>query len=160
MSDVRERGGRRRKAIQAFKAKLNARRTLSERLADWLTTSFGTVTFFVVNALFFFGWIALNTIDPYPYNFLTMVVSLEAIFLAIIVLISQNRESKITELREEIELYVNTYAESEITKVLHLVVQLLEKQGIDVSKDTELQAMLKSLNEEEIGAEIEKQLKM
>ena len=160
MSDTQEvRSARRRKAIQSFKAKLNARRTATEKLADWLTTSFGTITFFTVNAVFFFIWIAFNTVDPYPFNFLTMVVSLEAIFLAIIVLISQNREARITELREEVELYVNTQAESEITKMLHLVVQLLEKNGIDVSGDKELQSMLKSLNEDEIGAELEKQLK-
>lgn len=153
------RSARRRKAIQSFKAKLNARRTLTERLADWLTSSFGTVTFFVLNAVFFAGWIALNTVDPYPFNFLTMVVSLEAIFLAIIVLISQNREARVTELREEIELYVNTYAENEITKILHLMTLLLEKNGIDVSADKELQAMLKTLREDDIGAELEKQLK-
>ncbi len=156
---------RRRSALHSFKAKLNARRTLSEKVADWLTTSFGTVWFFTVNAVFFFVWIILNTgltsvvpFDPYPFGFLTMVVSLEAIFLAVIVLISQNRETKISELREEIELYVNTYAENEITKVMYLVTLLLEKNGIDVSQDTELQSMLKSLRPDEIERELEKQL--
>lgn len=160
-----DRSARRRKAIQSFKAKQNARRTVSERLADWLTRSFGTVLFFEFNALFFFVWIIINMgitpivpFDPYPFGFLTMVVSLEAIFLAVIVLISQNREAKLTELREEIELYINTYAESEITKVLHLVTLLLEKQGIDVSDDKELQTMLKSLREDDIEKELERQL--
>ena len=159
MGDTLGRSARRRKAIQSFKAKLNARRTTAERLADWLTTSFGTVTFLVANVLFFVLWIAFNAVDPYPFSFLTMVVSLEAIFLAVIVLISQNRAGKITELREEIELYINTYAESEITKILYLLTLLLEKQGIDVSADHELEAMLKSLREDDIGAELEKQLK-
>lgn len=154
MTDI----ARRRNAIQSFKAKSNARRTSFEKLADWLTTSFGTVTFFLLNALVFGLWIGFNTIDPFPYNFLTMAVSLEAIFLSIIVLISQNRETKITELREEIELYINTYAESEITKILHLLTQLSEKAGIDLSKDKELQSMLKSLSEDAIAKELEKQL--
>lgn len=149
---------RRRNAIQSFKAKINARRTTFEKLADWLTTSFGTITFFLINAACFFAWITFNTVDPYPFNFLTMVVSLEAIFLSIIVLISQNRETKITELREEIELYINTYAESEITKMLHLLTLLSEKAGIDLSKDKELQGMLKSLSEDTIAKELEKQL--
>ena len=137
---------------------MNARRSASEKLADWLTSSFGTVTFLVGNVLFFVLWIAFNAVDPYPYSFLTMVVSLEAIFLAVIVLISQNREGKVTELREEIELYINTYAESEITKVMHLLTLLLEKQGIDVSADKELQSMLKSLREDDIEEELGKQL--
>jgi uncharacterized membrane protein len=154
MTDI----SRRRNAIQSFKAKINARRTSFEKLADWLTTSFGTITFFLINAACFFAWIAFNTVDPYPFNFLTMVVSLEAIFLSIIVLISQNRETKITELREEIELYINTYAESEITKILHLLTQLSEKAGIDLTNDKELQSMLKSLSEDAIAKELEKQL--
>lgn len=159
------RSARRRKAIESFKAKVDARRTFSERLADWLTTSFGTVWFFTVNALFFFVWIIINTgltpitaFDPYPFGFLTMVVSLEAIFLAIIVLISQNRGAKISELREEIELYINTVAENEVTKTLHLVTLLLDKAGIDVSTDKELHTMLKTLNEDDIEKELEKQL--
>jgi uncharacterized membrane protein len=137
---------------------VDARRSTFERLADWLTTSFGTVTFFLLNAAAFVLWIVFNTIDPFPYNFLTMSVSLEAIFLSIIVLISQNRAGKVSELREEIELYINTVAESEVTKLLHLMTLSLEKQGVDVSGDKELSRMLKSLNEDDIGAELEKQL--
>ena len=157
-----ERIARRRKAIHSFKAKQNARRSVSEKLADWLTSSFGTVTFLVANAIFFAVWIAWNSgpaaLDPYPFGFLTMVVSLEAIFLSVIVLIYQNRETKITELREEIELYINTYAESELTKALHLLKLLLEKNGIDVSEDKELHKMLKSLRSDEIEAELEAEL--
>jgi uncharacterized membrane protein len=157
-----ERVARRRRAIKSLKAKINARRSVSEKLADWLTTSFGTVVFFVLNALFFVVWIFLNlgpnAFDPYPFGFLTMVVSLEAIFLSIIVLISQNREGKISELREEIELYINTYAEAEVTKIMHLLVLLLEKNGIDVSNDKELHSMLKSLRSDQIEEDLESQL--
>ena len=137
---------------------------MSERVADWLTTSFGTMFFLLLNAVFFFVWIVLNTapgithFDPYPFGFLTMVVSLEAIFLAIVVLISQNREARIAELREEIELYISTYAETEITKLLHMTAQLLEKQGVDVKADKELQSMLKRLESGELEHELEKQL--
>lgn len=164
-SSALEKLSRRRNAIQSFKARADAKRTATEKLADWLTLSFGTVAFLALNALFFAVWILWNTgiipfpvIDAYPFGLLTMVVSLEAIFLAIIVLISQNREARVAELREEVELYINTYAESEITKLIHLQMFLLKKNGIDVSKDKELQDMLKSLESEEIEAELEKQL--
>src|SRR5687768_109734 len=120
----------RRRVIKSFKAKADAKRTPAEKFADWLTTKFGSVTFLAVNALWFVTWILINTgkvpviapFDPYPFGFLTMVVSLEAIFLAIIVLISQNREARIGELREEIELQISTISESELTKLIGLMV--------------------------------------
>jgi uncharacterized membrane protein len=156
----------RRRTIRSFKAKANARRSTSERFADFLTRAFGTTWFFVANALFFVFWILWNTdmipgmtsIDPFPFGFLTMVVSLEAIFLAIVVLISQNREARIAELREEVELYINTYAENEITKLLYLQGLLLKKHGVDISEDIEVQEMLKNLEADKIEHELEKQL--
>ncbi|OGI63482.1 hypothetical protein A2914_01545 [Candidatus Nomurabacteria bacterium RIFCSPLOWO2_01_FULL_41_21] len=157
---------RKKNAIRSLKAKMNARRTRTEKFADWLTNSFGTTFFLVCNFVLFLVWIILNTnvisnvkpFDPFPFSFLTMVVSLEAIFLSVIVLISQNRENKINELREEIELYINTYTESEITKLIYLQTLLLQKNGIDVSADKEVQAMLKDLESDEIEKELEKQL--
>ncbi len=162
----KEKAERRKSAIQSFKAKANAKRTSSDRIADWFTASFGTVWFFTINAVFFAVWIIINVggipgvpvFDPYPFGMLTMVVSLEAIFLAIIVLISQNRESRIAELREEMQLYINTYAESEITKVMYLQTLLLKKSGIDIGTDTEVRDMLKRLEADKIEEELEKQL--
>lgn len=137
-----------------------------DHLADLLTASFGTISFLFVNAAFFFGWIVwnmglipgLSPIDPFPFGLLTMVVSLEAIFLAIVVLISQNREARIAELREEVELYISTYAENEVTKVMYLLTLLLEKNGIDMSADADLKEMLESVDSEVIERELEKQL--
>ena len=157
---------RRRRVISSFKARANAKRSLVDKIADGLTISFGTVFFLALNATFFAIWIiwnigfvpGLTIIDPFPFGLLTMVVSLEAIFLAIIVLISQNRESRIAELREEVELYIDTYAESEVTKLIYLQVLLLEKNGIDISNDKEVQEMLKNLESDEIEEELEKQL--
>ncbi|MBP6946148.1 MAG: DUF1003 domain-containing protein [Candidatus Pacebacteria bacterium] len=165
-SSHHERVSRRRTAIQSFKARANAKRNLADKIADWLTESFGTVFFLGLNGIFFLFWITWNSgvfphipvRDPFPFGLLTMVVSLEAIFLAIVVLISQNRETKIAELREEVELYINTYAESEITKLIYLQTLLLEKSGIDISKDTELQEMLKTLESDAIEDELQRQL--
>ena len=161
-----DRVSRRRNAISSFKTRANAKRSTVDKIADGLTASFGTVFFLVLNAVFFAVWIICNIgfipgltiIDPFPFGLLTMVVSLEAIFLAIIVLISQNRESRIAELREEVELYINTYAESEITKLIYLQTLLLEKNGIDISSDTEVQGMLKNLESDVIEEELKKQL--
>lgn len=157
---------KRRKAIKSFKAKADAKRSSAERFADWLTSKLGSVTFLAINATWFTSWILINTgkipaiepFDPYPFGFLTMIVSLEAIFLAIIVLISQNREAKVAELREEIELQINTVAESELTKLIKLTVVLLEKQGITVDEDPELKKMLKPIDNAAIQRELEKEL--
>jgi uncharacterized membrane protein len=157
---------KRRSTIKSFKAKLDSKRTFWDRTADLLTALFGTVPFLVLNAAFFAFWIFWNTdlipgmppIDPFPFGLLTMVVSLEAIFLAIIVLISQNREARVAELREEVELYINTYAENEITKVMYLLTLLLEKNGIDLSKDEDLKDMLQSVDSDVVEDELERQL--
>ncbi len=156
----------RRNTIRSFKARANANRTFADKTADFLTAAFGTITFFSLNLLFFVFWFAWNLnqipgltpIDPFPFGLLTVVVSLEAIFLAIIVLISQNRAARIAELREEMDLYINTFSEAEITKIIYLQTLLLEKHGIDLSKDKELQIMLKSLESDKIERELEKQL--
>jgi uncharacterized membrane protein len=155
-----------RSRIRSFKAKISARRTVLEKFADFLTSSFGTVTFLVINAAIFAAWIAWNTgqisglriVDPFPFGLLTMAVSLEAIMLAIIVLISQNREARIADLREEVELYINTYSEYEITKAMYILTLIAEKNGIDLSNDPDLDEMLGNIESDEVERELEKQL--
>jgi uncharacterized membrane protein len=157
----------RRHVYNSFEAKANRDRTLSERIADQLTSSLGSMLFLILNALWFGIWITLNTgliptirpFDPFPFGLLTMIVSLEAIFLAIIVLISQNRAAKIDDLREEIGLQITTIAEEEITKIMELQVLLLKKQGLDISKDEELQQMLEPVDPNQIERSLKNQIK-
>ncbi|MEK7602936.1 MAG: DUF1003 domain-containing protein [Patescibacteria group bacterium] len=151
--------------LKTFKAKADAKRTPAEKFADFLTTKFGSVVFLGLNATWFIIWILINTsklpiidpFDPYPFGFLTMVVSLEAIFLAIIVLISQNREARIGELREEIELQVSTIAEGELTKLINLMVALMEKEGVKID-DPELRKMLKPVDQPKLEKQLENEL--
>lgn len=130
-----------------------------------MTSRFGTVEFFTLNAAWFLvwilwnvGWLGLKPFDPYPFGFLTMVVSLEAIFLSVIVLISQNRAAHIADVREEVELEISVLNESETTKVMSLLCLLLEKHGIDVSKDAELARMLRPTEESDLEKIIESEL--
>lgn len=156
---------RRRKAIKSFKAKADAKRTRSEKFADLLTVKFGTVAFLALNFTWFAVWILINTdmipaiepFDPFPFGLLTMIVSLEAIGLAIIVLISQNREARVSELREEIELQLNTIAENENTKLISLQAILLEKNGIDINSP-EIKKLLKPIDSAEIIRQLEIEL--
>lgn len=157
---------RRRKAIKSFKAKADAKRSSIEKFADFLTAKFGTVTFLTLNFVWFSAWIVINTgrvpgfeeFDPFPFGLLTMIVSLEAIMLAVIVLISQNREARISELREEIDLQLNTVSETELTKLINLMAILLEKQGVKIDDDPELKKMLKPIDSAEMTRQLEQEL--
>jgi uncharacterized membrane protein len=146
--------------LSALKARANAERTPGQRLADRMTEGFGSSAFLIFNTIWFIVWIVWNTLpvprfDPFPFGMLTMVVSLEAIFLSIFVLIAQNRSAKIDELRAEVDLQVNMIAESELTKLLQLVAKLAEKQGIDVSNDAELREMIAPTNLKQIERDLE-----
>jgi len=131
-----------------------------------MTANFGNTKFLFVNVLFFSIWLIINIgvieliepFDPYPFGLLTTIVSLEAIILSIFVLISQNRAAKIDDLREEIDLQVDIITESEITKLMQLMVLLLRKNGIDVSNDEKLKEMLKPFNENKLEKSLEKQV--
>ncbi len=148
---------------RSLKGRADAKRTFSEVVADKLTLAFGSMIFLVLNVIWFIVWIVINVglipgvepFDPFPFGFLTMVVSLEAIALAIIVLISQNRAAKIADLREEVDLHIDMLAEAELTKLLQLVTRLAEQQGISLSGDSELQEMLEPSDTEELQQTLE-----
>lgn len=92
-----------------------------ERVADWISEFSGSMAFLLINAIWFASWIGINTLplgipafDPYPFGLLTMIVSLEAIFLSCFVLISQKRQSEKDRVRSDIEYEVNVKAELEV----------------------------------------------
>lgn len=155
-----------RQAIHSLKLKADAKRTWAEKLADWMTMRFGSMGFLGLNVGWFVIWLVLNgglipnlkPFDPFPFSLLTMIVSLEAIILSVFVMISQNRTSKIDELREEIDLQVDIISESEMTKLLVMMKLLLEKNGIDISDDPDLESMLKPTNPEEIEEALEEEV--
>ena len=94
-------------------------RTLLEKVTDWVAAYSGSISFLLLNALWFGAWIYLNVsglskFDPYPFGFLTMVVSLEAIILSILVLLSQNRQAAKDRIRDDVEYEINVKAELEV----------------------------------------------
>ena len=95
--------------------------SLLQKVADWLAWFSGSMPFLLSHTVWFILWISLNTFilgdkafDPFPFGLLTMIVSLEAIFLACFVLISQNRQAQKDKVRADIEYEVNIKAELEI----------------------------------------------
>jgi CRP/FNR family cyclic AMP-dependent transcriptional regulator len=92
-----------------------------QRVADWIAWFSGSMPFLLLNLIWFVGWITINTLplgirafDPYPFGLLTMIVSLEAIFLSCFVLISQNRQAEKDHVRSDVEYEVNIKAELEV----------------------------------------------
>lgn len=102
------------------------------RIADWIAWFSGSMQFLLLNAVWFITWIGLNQIfkiefDPFPFGLLTMIVSLEAIFLSCFVLISQNRQAQKDKVRADIEYDVNIKAELEIAHLHEKTDRLYEK---------------------------------
>ena len=152
-------------AFRAIKAQHAANRSAMEVLADRMIGIASSTPFLVVNAALFVAWIVWNVpgtglpkFDPYPYGMLTTIVSLEAIFLSIFVLMTQSRESRIGELREELTLQVNLRMEEEITKTLHLVAGLYARLGLKMADDPELKGMLEPLDPKRIEQDLVDQI--
>ena len=101
-----------------------------ERVTDFIADFSGSLPFLILHAAWFLVWIGINVIpglsqfDPFPFGLLTMCVSLEAIFLSVIVLLSQNRQSAKDRIRADIDYEVNLKAELEVSHLHEKVDQL------------------------------------
>ncbi|HVG25040.1 MAG TPA: DUF1003 domain-containing protein [Thermoanaerobaculia bacterium] len=132
----------RRRVARNINDEMQIRSTTIEKIADMIAEFSGSITFLFMNAGAFFLWIAWNLVsftphfDPYPFGFLTMVMSVEAIFLSIFVLISQNRQTAKDRLRADAEYEVNLKAELEITH-LHEKMDFLTEQMLARMPKTE-----------------------
>ncbi|MGH9818756.1 MAG: DUF1003 domain-containing protein [Pyrinomonadaceae bacterium] len=119
----------------------------------------GSTVFVYVHIVWFGGWVIYNSVlhvtpfDPFPYTFLTLVVSLEAIFLSTFILISQNHDSLLAERRNQFELQINMLAEQENTKMLDLLGKVAEKVGVDC-KDEDFDELRKPMEPEKVVKQI------
>ena len=115
-----------------------AGRSLGEKIGDSASRLIGSMPFVVFHFVWFAVWIALNLraipavkpFDPFPFGLLTLVVSLEAIFLSLFLLISQNRMTRQADKRAHLDLQINLLDEAETTKVLRLLERIAEKVGV------------------------------
>jgi uncharacterized membrane protein len=153
-------------ARQSLAAQHASQRSQIERVADALTRAAASTPFLVFHVVWFAAWILVNTgafgirpFDPFPFGLLTLVVSLEAIFLSIFVLMAQSREATVAELREEVSLQVVLRMEEEVTKTLQLVAGLYTRLGHQVSNDPELRGMLGPLDADKIERDLIEQIK-
>jgi len=132
-------------AVMRLEAEAIHGRSSAEHLADKITTAAGSSPFVVFHILWFGGWILVNVglipgvtpFDPFPFSFLTLVVSLEAIFLTLLVLMSQNRMTKEADKRAHLDLQLNILAEQEATMILRTVQRIGKHIGLEEETDEE-----------------------
>jgi len=118
-------------ATVAMQRREAEQRSLQDRVAVFMTDFSGSIVFVYFHAIWFGLWMLLNLgfvhiphvtqFDPYPFGLLTLVVSLEAIFLSTFVLIAQNNLAAVSERRAELDLQVNLLAEQKTAKILELL---------------------------------------
>lgn len=149
--------------IADMDAELSSRRTALDKLSDRVSAFAGSSSFLVIHVVWFGSWIVLNArragaLDPYPFTFLTFLVSLEAIFLTSFVLISQNHLETQAHRRAALDLQINLLAEREMTSVLRKVAAIAEHLGVDeddldpdlteLIEQTDVQAVAKTVDDE------------
>lgn len=136
--------------------------TLSDRLAERISSFSGSMTFVLLHVLWFGAWmiVGLGLIpglpgDDYPFQLLTMVVSLEAIFLSAFVMITQNRQSRQADRRARLALQVEVIGEREITKMMGLVYEIHDHLGLRHAHDHELDEMQRKTSVEDLATAVE-----
>jgi len=141
-------------------AKLN--RSFSQRVAHAVASFCGTMTFAWVHVVWFAVWIGVNVwpgvkhVDPFPFIFLTLMVSLEAIFLSTFILISQNEETRLAERRNALDLQINLLTEQENTKMLQMLAAIGAKLDVRFDGDPDLTVLEQATRPDKLAQQIDR----
>jgi uncharacterized membrane protein len=147
--------------VAALEAAEHEKATTADRIAQAITTFSGSITFVAINALVIAAWIAVNfalpesrRFDPFPFALLTLFLSVEAIFLAIFILINQNRAAKVIEKRSHLDLQLNLLSEQENTKMLNMLEQIAHAVGAEIP-DPEIGVFAQATEPEALSEQID-----
>jgi len=157
------------RAIARLQTQAQERRTPTQRLSDWITVRAARESSIAFHLVWFALWILLNSgrliakpFDPFPFTLLTTIVSLEAIFLTLFVLASENRLTQDADRRGHLDLQVNLLAEQEMTLVLHMLKEVCEhlnlretitsQKFLELAKRTDVSALARQLENSDAGA--------
>ncbi|HEY2004034.1 MAG TPA: DUF1003 domain-containing protein [Candidatus Saccharimonadia bacterium] len=132
-------------------------RDFEDKAADAITSLAGNMNFVYFHAIWFGVWIAAGLgllgvgyeFDKFPFGLLTMIVSLEAIFLSTFVMISQNRAADKSEIRSQLDYETDVQSEREIAIIMRTLVRLADKQGVDIKDLTSEMESVKHLAKNE-----------
>jgi uncharacterized membrane protein len=151
--------------VAQLEQELLRQRSRIDRVSDAVTRFVGSIKFVVAHVIWFSGWLLINTgrvggvrpFDPYPFNFLGLMVGLEAIFLSTFVLMSQNRQRRHTEHWDHLELQISLLSEQEMTKMLQMLQTICDALGLEkTTRDRELKEMVRHTPVEVLAQELER----
>ena len=142
------------------------RRSIAEKFSDSIVYQGGRPTTILLHLVWFGVWMVWNSgripglrpFDPFPYMALSTIVSLEAIFLSLFILISQNRSTRRADERAHLDLQVNLLAEHEATKMLQLLQALCAYHGIPEANDAEVTQLIRATEPANLARELEQHL--
>ena len=161
-NSVDELTGRNLRMILAQERSAKSGHSRGERLAAHIAAFCGSMPFIWIHVVFFAAWIAFNTSswaesvrDPFPFFFLSFVVSLEAIFLSAFILISQNQEKRLTEQRSHLDLQINLLTEQENTHMMKMLRAIAAKVGADLHEHPDLAALEQATQPERLLEQID-----
>ncbi len=130
-------------AISRMEHALDAQRTLGERVADGFAAAVGSWPFIIAQTVLLTAWVIANVSwliyrwDPYPFILLNLVLSFQAAYASPIIMMSQNRQAKIADRRNQLDLQINLLAEQESTETLRLLRKLCQHIGIEADGNKE-----------------------
>ena len=152
-------------SVAGMEKELSKQRSLVNRIGERITAFAGSLTFVLVHILWFIGWVLTNRVveaagygafDPYPYIFLNLALSIEAVLLSTFVLMTQNRQSRQAEHWGQLDLQVNLLAERETTKMLEMLNAICARLGVAQKDDKELKDMINNTHIEALAEHLEK----
>jgi len=131
-----------------------SKRTSLEKIADVIATEVGKV--------WFSFWIIYNEgeipnlkpFDPFPFSLLTTIVSLEAIFLSLFILTSQNRAARQADQRSHLDLQINLLAERENTIIIEMLQAICADRGLAIADRPEITLFLRQTDLKGLSDEI------
>jgi uncharacterized membrane protein len=152
-------------AIARMEHELEVQRTFGERVADGFAAVVGSWPFIIVQSLLLGAWVILNVClvvfrwDPYPFILLNLVLSFQAAYASPIIMMSQNRQSKIADRRNQLDLQINLLAEQESTETLRLLRKLCEHAGVDMTGKHRERGLERRTHPEDVVNLLEKAVK-
>jgi uncharacterized membrane protein len=152
-------------AILQLEETAREKRTTLDRAVDGITSFCGSLSFVWFHAVWFglwmiYGLIRKDGFDPFPFQLLTLIVSLEAIFLSTFILISQNRDMQLAERRNHLDLQINLLTEQENTKMLMMLKQIADKVGADIHQDPDVKVLEQATRPDKLVEQIEEAFKV
>ncbi len=155
------------RSVAELERTFEEKRSFIDRIADSIAEFSGSIGFIALHVLWFTSWFLINTgvvrwipkFDPYPFIFLCMAVSVEAVLLSTFVLMKQNRMQRKTDQRDQLNLQIDLLAEKEVTKILQVLRLICQRVGVSETElDKELEEMTRMTSVDHLAEQIKTEM--